>query len=72
MAHVRVRLAPRPKTTPEVPPVAGVTFATAEAGIRYKGRTDVLLASFRQGTTVAGVTTRSLCPSAAVEWCRMC
>ncbi|OYW60076.1 MAG: bifunctional ornithine acetyltransferase/N-acetylglutamate synthase [Rhizobiales bacterium 17-65-6] len=59
-----------PKTTPEVPPVAGVTFATAEAGIRYKGRTDVLLAAFARGTTVAGVTTRSLCPSAAVEWCR--
>lgn len=59
-----------PTSVPELPPVPGVTFATAEAGIRYKGRTDVLLASFARGTTVAGVTTRSLCPSAAVEWCR--
>ncbi|MEP9377109.1 bifunctional glutamate N-acetyltransferase/amino-acid acetyltransferase ArgJ [Aquabacter sp. CN5-332] len=59
-----------PKVEVQVPPVPGVTFATAAAGIRYKDRTDVLLAAFTSGTTVAGVTTRSLCPSAAVEWCR--
>ena len=58
---------PMPDTTPTVP---GVRFATAEAGIRYKGRTDVLLAVFDPGTTVAGVFTRSKCPSAPVEWCR--
>ena len=38
--------------------------------IRYPGRTDVLLALFDAGTTVAGVFTRSKCPSAAVDWCR--
>ncbi|WMT89254.1 bifunctional glutamate N-acetyltransferase/amino-acid acetyltransferase ArgJ [Pelagibacterium sp. H642] len=59
-----------PKTYVAPPAIAGVRFATAEAGIRYKGRTDVLLAVFDQGTTVAGVLTRSLCPSAAVDWCR--
>ena len=59
-----------PKVTVTVPPVPGVTFATAAAGIRYKGRTDVLLAALAKGTTVAGVTTRSRCPSAPVEWCR--
>ncbi len=59
-----------PKTTPELPPVAGVRFATAAAGIRYKGRTDVLLALFDPGTAVAGVFTRSRCPSAPVDWCR--
>jgi glutamate N-acetyltransferase/amino-acid N-acetyltransferase len=59
-----------PKTTPEVGEVAGVRFATAEAGIRYKGRTDVLLLALDKGTTVAGVFTRSKCPSAPVEWCR--
>ena len=59
-----------PKTVPQVPQVPGVRFATAEAGIRYKGRTDVLLMAFDAGTTAAGVTTRSLCPSAPVEWCR--
>ena len=45
-------------------------LATAAAGIRYKGRTDVLLALFDEGTTVAGVFTKSKCPSAPVEWCR--
>src|SRR5262249_14654665 len=40
------------------------------AGIRYPGRTDVLLALFAPGTTVAGVLTRSKCPSAPVDWCR--
>ena len=42
----------------------------AAAGIRYAGRTDVLLALFDPGTSVAGVLTRSKCPSAPVEWCR--
>jgi glutamate N-acetyltransferase/amino-acid N-acetyltransferase len=50
--------------------IAGVKLATAAAGIRYKGRTDVLLAIMDKGTTVAGVFTQSKCPSAPVEWCR--
>jgi glutamate N-acetyltransferase/amino-acid N-acetyltransferase len=53
-----------------MPPVAGVKLATAAAGIRYAGRTDVLLALFENGATVAGVFTRSKCPSAPVDWCR--
>jgi glutamate N-acetyltransferase/amino-acid N-acetyltransferase len=59
-----------PKSLPEMPPVRGVRFATGEAGIRYKGRTDVMLALFDEGTAVAGVLTRSKCPSAPVDWCR--
>jgi glutamate N-acetyltransferase/amino-acid N-acetyltransferase len=59
-----------PKSTPALPPIAGVRLATAAAGIRYSGRTDVLLAVFEPGTSVAGVLTRSRCPSAPVEWCR--
>jgi glutamate N-acetyltransferase/amino-acid N-acetyltransferase len=59
-----------PAHFPDMPPVAGVSLATAAAGIRYPGRTDVLLALFEQGTTVAGVFTRSKCPSAPVDWCR--
>src|SRR5690606_33085974 len=59
-----------PTDAPELPPIAGVRLATAAAGIRYKGRTDVLLALFDKGTTVAGVFTKSKCPSAAVDWCR--
>src|SRR5262249_28897436 len=59
-----------PAHFPEMQAVAGVRFATAAAGIRYPGRTDVLLALFDPGTTVAGVFTRSKCPSAPVDWCR--
>src|SRR5471032_2724969 len=59
-----------PEHVPEMPAIAGVRLATAEAGIRYAGRTDVLLALFDEGTTVAGVFTKSKCPSAPVEWCR--
>jgi glutamate N-acetyltransferase/amino-acid N-acetyltransferase len=59
-----------PKSTPALPEIAGVRLATAEAGIRYKGRTDVLFVALDEGTTVAGVFTRSRCPSAAVDWCR--
>src|SRR6202035_1155713 len=59
-----------PNEIPEMPVIAGVKRATASAGIRYKGRTDVLLAVMDKGTTVAGVFTQSKCPSAPVEWCR--
>jgi glutamate N-acetyltransferase/amino-acid N-acetyltransferase len=59
-----------PTDVPEMPAIAGVKLATAAAGIRYKGRTDVLLAVMDKGTAVAGVFTRSKCPSAPVEWCR--
>ena len=59
-----------PPAVPSLPPLAGVRLATAAAGIRYAGRTDVLLALFDAGTAVAGVLTRSKCPSAPVEWCR--
>ena len=59
-----------PKHVPDMPVIAGVRLATGAAGIKYKGRTDVLLALFDKGTTVAGVLTRSKCPSAPVEWCR--
>ena len=62
---------PSPRTTvPDMPAVAGVKLATAAAGIRYKGRTDVLLVLLDPGTAVAGVFTKSKCPSAPVEWCR--
>jgi glutamate N-acetyltransferase/amino-acid N-acetyltransferase len=59
-----------PTNVPDMPEIDGVRLATAEAGIRYKNRTDVLLVLFEPGTTVAGVFTKSKCPSAPVEWCR--
>ena len=59
-----------PVNVPDMPAIPGVRLATAAAGIRYAERTDVLLALFEPGTAVAGVFTRSKCPSAPVEWCR--
>jgi glutamate N-acetyltransferase/amino-acid N-acetyltransferase len=59
-----------PQQVPDMPAIAGVRLATAEAGIRYADRTDVLLALFDEGTSTAGVFTKSKCPSAPVEWCR--
>jgi glutamate N-acetyltransferase / amino-acid N-acetyltransferase len=59
-----------PAQFPDMPPVEGVKLATAAAGIRYAGRTDVLLALLDAGTAAAGVFTRSKCPSAPVDWCR--
>ena len=58
-----------PKAYPAMPAIAGAAFATAEAGIKHKNRTDVLLAVFDKGTEVAGVFTRSKCRSAPVDWC---
>jgi glutamate N-acetyltransferase/amino-acid N-acetyltransferase len=59
-----------PIDVPDMPAIAGVKLAAAAAGIRYKGRTDVLLAVMDKGTAVAGVFTQSKCSSAPVEWCR--
>lgn len=59
-----------PTLMPAMPPVNGVRLAAGEAGIKYKGRTDALLMTFAEGTTVACVTTRSKAPSAPVDWCR--
>lgn len=63
-------VSPLAQPLPALPAIAGVKLATAAAGIRYQGRTDVLLAEFNPGTQVAGVFTRNLCPGAPVSWCR--
>ncbi len=59
-----------PKHYPAMPVIRGVRMATAAAGIKYKGRTDVLLMVFDRPAEAAGVFTRSLCPSAPVDFCR--
>ncbi|WP_375616450.1 bifunctional glutamate N-acetyltransferase/amino-acid acetyltransferase ArgJ [Bartonella sp. AP58NXGY] len=59
-----------PQKIQELSPLSGVRIATAEAGIKYKGRTDLLLIIFDEPASVAGVFTRSKCPSAPVEHCR--
>ena len=59
-----------PASMPTLPPVAGVRLAARPCGIRYRGRTDLMLAELARGTAVAGVFTRSLTAAAPVEWCR--
>lgn len=56
-----------PKSFPEIKAVPGIVMATASTG-HYKGRANLLLASFEEGTTAAGVFTLSKCPSAPVIW----
>jgi glutamate N-acetyltransferase / amino-acid N-acetyltransferase len=68
MAHPVSPLAP--EAFPTLEPIAGVALATAEVGIRYKNRPDVLLALMPQGTTVAGCLTTSKSSSAPVDWCK--
>ncbi len=59
-----------PAALAELPPIPGVRLAVAEAGIKYSGRTDVLLTLFPEGTEAGGVLTRSKTASAPVDWCR--
>jgi glutamate N-acetyltransferase / amino-acid N-acetyltransferase len=68
MAHQVSPLAPL--AFPHLEPLAGVKLSTAETGIRYKNRPDVLLALLDEGTTVAGCLTTSKSSSAPVDWCK--
>ncbi|MEO0911844.1 MAG: bifunctional glutamate N-acetyltransferase/amino-acid acetyltransferase ArgJ [Pseudomonadota bacterium] len=54
---------------PSLPPVPGIRFASAEAGVRYRGRADVALIEAAPGSTIAGVFTRSATRAAPVLWC---
>ena len=55
---------------PALPPLAGVRLNAAAAGIRYQGRTDLVLMEVPAGSTAAGVFTSNKCPGAPVDWCR--
>ena len=59
-----------PARFPDLPAVGGVRLRVHAAGLRYHNRADLFLALLDPGTTVAGTLTRSLCPSAPVDWCR--
>lgn len=59
-----------PPAFPALPAIDGVRLGASACGIRYRQRTDLMMALFDPGTTVAGVLTRSLTASAAVHWCR--
>ena len=55
---------------PALPQIAGVEFAAVAAGVRYKGRLDVMLARLAPGSTIAGTFTRSQTRSAPVLDCQ--
>ena len=55
-----------PPTFPAMTLPAGVTLATAASGMKYQGRDDMLLMQFCEGTTLAGIFTKSATASAAV------
>ena len=59
-----------PAKFPDLPIIDGVRFATCAAGVRYQGRTDVMLAQLAPGTAIAGTFTRSATRAAPVLDCQ--
>lgn len=59
-----------PASFPTLPIIGGVRFSTVAAGVRYKGRTDVMMAELASGSAIAGVFTRSSTRSAPVLDCQ--
>lgn len=59
-----------PAAFPALPEIAGVKYSTAAAGVKYAGRTDVMLATLIPGTVIAGAFTRSTTRSASVLDCQ--
>lgn len=59
-----------PKRFPNMLAVAGVRLSAGDAGLGYKGRDDVMVATLAPGTSAAGLFTRSSMVSAPVVWCR--
>ncbi|MGH1330134.1 MAG: bifunctional glutamate N-acetyltransferase/amino-acid acetyltransferase ArgJ [Paracoccaceae bacterium] len=55
---------------PDLPVIPGVRFAAVEAGVRYAGRRDVMLAALDAGSVISGVFTRSSTRSAPVLDCQ--
>lgn len=70
MAKITKQSPLAPAHFPQLPQIDGVRFATAQAGVRYQGRTDVMLAELIPGTAIAGTFTRSATRSAAVLDCQ--
>jgi len=58
-----------PARFPDLPVIAGAEFAAIGAGIKYQGRTDVMLVRLAPGTAIAGAFTRSTTRSACVRDC---
>jgi glutamate N-acetyltransferase/amino-acid N-acetyltransferase len=61
-----------PREFPDIPEISGVQIAAGACGIRNSQRRDVLLVSLAEGTTVAGVFTKSQTAAAPIDWCKKC
>ncbi|MEM7723478.1 MAG: bifunctional glutamate N-acetyltransferase/amino-acid acetyltransferase ArgJ [Pseudomonadota bacterium] len=59
-----------PAAFPDLPPIDGVRFAAGAAAVKYKNRTDVMLAEIAPGSSIAAVFTKSATRSAAVLDCQ--
>ncbi|MGJ8528971.1 bifunctional glutamate N-acetyltransferase/amino-acid acetyltransferase ArgJ [Maritalea sp.] len=59
-----------PKEFPSLSQIDGVELFSAPIGEGYHGRNNLFFARFIEGTCVAGVLTKSKCPSAPIDWCR--
>ena len=59
-----------PDSFPDIPPIGGVRLGAVAAGVKYEGRTDLMLAELAPGTVMAGVLTQSKTAGAPVLWCR--
>ncbi|MFN3526733.1 MAG: bifunctional glutamate N-acetyltransferase/amino-acid acetyltransferase ArgJ [Paracoccus sp. (in: a-proteobacteria)] len=67
MAKAGLPVSPRaPAAFPDLPVIAGVDYASAAAGVKYQGRTDVTLVRIAPGSTLAGAFTRSSTRAACV------
>ncbi len=59
-----------PPAFPELPVIGGAEFSAVAAGVRYPGRTDVMLVRLAPGTSIAGAFTRSATRAACVRDCQ--
>ncbi len=59
-----------PDYFPDIGAIDGVRFSSVAAGVKYKCRTDVMLAHLSPGSTIAGVFTTSATRSAPVLNCQ--
>ncbi len=65
-----IAISPLAVPLPGMPPIKGVRLGATQAGIRYQGRTDLVMVEFARNTNVAGVFTRNQCPGAPIDWDR--
>jgi glutamate N-acetyltransferase/amino-acid N-acetyltransferase len=65
-----LKISPLAVDFPVIPPIGGVEIAIGRAGFYKHDRPDLLIMSFAEGTTCAGVFTRHRVGSAPVDWCK--